>query len=1011
MRRVFRDWGYIMRGIVRWSGRLRGVAPLAVVLALVFVVQPSLTTLAQVVPPPPAPPAAQAVPVIGEIERLTLNTPGDVWSGGTIVVGGQSIIIPRNLLIDFPANRLTLQQTFAQAPAACQATGESGLARLDTCNTPGHGGLATIAANRTSSGNVIAGDVFFQKGIETIRGNVTYINYAEGYYRLDGNPNDATTGVMVRLNDPSARHSVQLGAGCAGGPNCSPDPRFTEDPDNYTQAFETGYPMCIPSTAPRTFTDVLNLSGTPNAQLTAQANPDGSGDVLCPTTNRPAPTTAPLLANSAVVLADDSRRLAPIQLGDSVLEMGNFETVNGVRFLSAWSTHVGVKIETRVAPGQPDYMTIDRMFIDAPAFQRQRSRADFEGKTTLETSDVLIWSTHHDPATNASHEFPLASTAGCDTANGKGQCTLIGGVPDHWRIKYDVDYRTTVAVDAKLYPCPQLKADPRIGAGVCPVNGLEDNFSVLSPITHEVHARTGNKVANPGLVTIDLLGNTATNGQYLFPMGIGLGGIEILDFAELNVGLMGTPTFFSGIPWNLDRRLSPNGCIGPCEATPQPLDPFPFEGLDPRTQAANVIFAGAGVPSGTYNDPTFTASPLTNDSNRILSFVDAAKGKFNGDTTILAWPPANPPAQPIVQMAGSVTAPGTPTGVAATVTSPTQASVSWTAPVANGGSAITGYTVLALVNGAPPKLPITVTIAVPATTASVSGLTSGTTYTFIVSATNGVGSGGNSAASNPVTPGVPVAPVAPGAPPAPPAPPALVAPGAPLQSLTAPSAVGVAAPIQNSAIPVALGWAPSSSTGIAGYQLQQSTNGTAFADVAPQPGTATTATLKLPTGSLAAPQTYQYQVRACSGPTTCSAWTIGQTFSLTPLDDTAAANVAFRGAWSVATVAGAYGGTVRTSSLAGPSATLSGLTWTRAGGSVAWVSTLGPDRGIAAVSIDGGPPVSVDLFAATQQAAQVVFALNGLSPGPHTLVVTPQGTRNPASTGNRVDVDAFVAIL
>src|SRR5207302_8578234 len=114
MRRVFRDWGYIMRGIVRWSGRLRGVAPLAVVLALVFVVQPSLTTLAQVVPPPPAPPAAQAVPVIGEVERLTVHTPGDGWSGGTSVVGGQSIIIPRNLLIDFPANRLTLQQTFAQ---------------------------------------------------------------------------------------------------------------------------------------------------------------------------------------------------------------------------------------------------------------------------------------------------------------------------------------------------------------------------------------------------------------------------------------------------------------------------------------------------------------------------------------------------------------------------------------------------------------------------------------------------------------------------------------------------------------------------------------------------------------------------------------------------------------------------------------------------------------------------------------------------------------------------------
>src|SRR2546428_13050876 len=110
--------------------------------------------------------------------------------------------------------------------------------------------------------------------------------------------------------------------------------------------------------------------------------------------------------------------------------------------------------------------------------------------------------------------------------------------------------------------------------------------------------------------------------------------------------------------------------MGPCEAPPQPLDPFPFEGLDPRPQAANVIFAGAGVPAGAYNDPTFTASPLTNDSNRILSFVDPGIGNFNGDKTILAWPPANPPAQPIVQTAGSVPPPGPPPGGWAPLTRP-----------------------------------------------------------------------------------------------------------------------------------------------------------------------------------------------------------------------------------------------------------------------------------------------------------------------------------------------------
>ncbi|TME38435.1 MAG: fibronectin type III domain-containing protein [Chloroflexi bacterium] len=779
--------------------------------------------------------------------------------------------------------------------------------------------------------------------------------------------------------------------------------------------------------------------------------------------------------------------------------MGNFETVNGVRFLSAWNTRIGAKIETRAAPGQPDYMIIDEMFIDAPAFQRQRTRARFQGKTTLETSDVLLWSTHHDPTTNATHEFPLASTAGCDIAAGTGLCTLIGGVPDLWRIKYDVDYRPG-PVDPKLFPCPQLKAEPRFGGGICPVNGLEDNFSVMSPITHETHARTGNKVANPNLVTIDLLGNPATNGQYLFPMGMGLGGIEVIDFAEVNPGLMATPISFSGIPWNLDRRLSPGGCIGACEATPQPLDPFPFEGLDPRTQAANVIFAGAGVPSGAYNDPTFTASPLTNDSNRILSFVDPGIGNFNGDKTILAWPPANPPAQPIVQTAGSVTAPGTPTGVVATLTSPTQATVTFTPPAANGGSAITGYVVTALINGVLPKPPIGVFVAAPATSASVGGLTSGTTYTFIVSASNGTGTGGNSVASNSVTPAAPAAPLAtaPGAPTgvtatasnaqasvsftapasdggspitsytvtsspaggsatvsapagggAPPttatvtgltngtaftftvtasnaagtspasapsnsvtptAPPATVpaAPGAPVQSIATPSKLTVASPIQNSTIPVTLNWSASSSSGITSYQLQQSTNGGAFVDASVQPtGTATSATVTPPMGTLLA---YQFQVRACSNPTTCSAFAVGPKFRLVPVDDNIVANIAFRGGWTVAPVPGAYGGSVHFATKPGANATLNSLTWTVVGNG-AWVSTLGPDRGKATVTVDGGPPTIIDLYAPTQQPAQVVWTLGNLGPGTHTVVVTVQGAQNPASTGSRVDVDAFVVII
>ncbi|NVN92167.1 MAG: hypothetical protein HXX11_16410 [Desulfuromonadales bacterium] len=61
--------------------------------------------------------APTAAKITGEIEHLTLNTPANAYSGGVMIVGGTQAILLKNLLIDLPANRLSLQQIFSQAPA------------------------------------------------------------------------------------------------------------------------------------------------------------------------------------------------------------------------------------------------------------------------------------------------------------------------------------------------------------------------------------------------------------------------------------------------------------------------------------------------------------------------------------------------------------------------------------------------------------------------------------------------------------------------------------------------------------------------------------------------------------------------------------------------------------------------------------------------------------------------------------------------------------------------------
>ena len=136
-----------------------------------------------------------------------------------------------------------------------------------------------------------------------------------------------------------------------------------------------------------------------------------------------------------------------------------------------------------------------------------------------------------------------------------------------------------------------------------------------------------------------------------------------------------------------------------------------------------------GTGTGTFISSLTNLTPITTYYVRAYATNNAgtAYGNEISFTTIVA----------------PSTVPGEPTGVTASAGN-AQVTVTFTAPVSNGGSAITGYTVT--------SNPGNITGTGMASPITVAGLTNGTAYTFTVTATNAIGTGSPSSASNSVTP-------------------------------------------------------------------------------------------------------------------------------------------------------------------------------------------------------------------------------------------------------------------
>jgi photosystem II stability/assembly factor-like uncharacterized protein len=77
------------------------------------------------------------------------------------------------------------------------------------------------------------------------------------------------------------------------------------------------------------------------------------------------------------------------------------------------------------------------------------------------------------------------------------------------------------------------------------------------------------------------------------------------------------------------------------------------------------------------------------------------------------------------------------------------------------------------------------------------------------------------------------------------------------------------------------------------------------------------------------------------------------------------------------------------------------------GTGISWIGTTSNDQGIAEVYVDGDYMADVDQFSDTRATMVKVYSITDLAYAPHTIIVEVTGTKNPKSTGYRIEIDAF----